>query len=103
MATATIPRGKKDSTKTPGRFGVYGGRYVPETLMAALEELERCYEKARRDRKFQSRLDELLRTYAGRPTPLFFAGRLTKQLGGARIYLKREARLHTGPHNSNNR
>jgi tryptophan synthase beta chain len=85
-----------------GRFGVYGGRYVPETLMAALDELERHYEKARRDPKFQKRLDELLRTYAGRPTPLFFAQRLTKELGGARIYLKREDLLHTGAHKINN-
>ena len=68
------------SANEPGRFGVYGGRYVPETLMAALDELEREYEKAKRDRKFQARLDELLRTYAGRPTPLFFARRLTEQL-----------------------
>ena len=102
MATATIPRGKKDSAKTPGRFGVYGGRYVPETLMSALEELERAYEKAQRDRKFQSRLDEFLRTYAGRPTPLFFARRLTEKLGGAKIYLKREDLLHTGAHKINN-
>ena len=102
MATATIPRGKKNSTKTPGRFGVYGGRYVPETLMSALDELERAYEKAKRDRKFQSRLDELLRTYAGRPTPLFFARRLTEKLGGAKIYLKREDLLHTGAHKINN-
>src|SRR3989441_7051330 len=102
MATATIPRGKKDSTKTPGRFGVYGGRYVPETLMSALDELERAYEKAKRDRKFQPRLDELLRTYAGRPTPLFFARRLTEKLGGAKIYLKREDLLHTGAHKINN-
>ena len=102
MATATIPRGKKDSAKTPGRFGVYGGRYVPETLMSALEELERAYEKAKRDRKFQSRLDEFLRTYAGRPTPLFFARRLTEKLGGAKIYLKREDLLHTGAHKINN-
>jgi tryptophan synthase beta chain len=86
----------------PGRFGVYGGRYVPETLMAALEELEREYEKAKRDRKFQQRLDELLRTYAGRPTPLFFARRLTQKLGGAKIYLKREDLLHTGAHKINN-
>ncbi len=85
-----------------GRFGVYGGRYVPETLMAALDELERHYEKARRDRKFHKRLDELLRTYAGRPTPLFFAQRLTKELGGAKIYLKREDLLHTGAHKINN-
>src|ERR1700692_3628824 len=86
----------------PGRFGVYGGRYVPETLMAALDELERGYEKAKRDRKFQARLDELLRTYAGRPTPLFFARRLTEKLGGAKIYLKREDLLHTGAHKINN-
>src|SRR5580692_3089624 len=68
----------------PGRFGVYGGRYVPETLMAALDELDREYEKAKRDKKFQVRLDGLLRTYAGRPTPLFFARRLTEKLGGAK-------------------
>ncbi len=87
---------------TDGRFGVYGGRYVPETLMAALEELEREYEKAKRDRKFQQRLDLLLTTYAGRPTPLFFARRLTAKLGGAKIYLKREDLLHTGAHKINN-
>ena len=86
----------------PGRFGVYGGRYVPETLMAALEELESAYEKARRDKKFQARLTELLTTYAGRPTPLFFARRLTQKLGGAKIYLKREDLLHTGAHKINN-
>jgi tryptophan synthase beta chain len=85
-----------------GRFGAYGGRYVPETLMAALEELERAYEKAKRDRKFQQRLDHLLKTYAGRPTPLFFARRLTAKLGGAKIYLKREDLLHTGAHKINN-
>ncbi len=91
-------------TATPerGRFGAYGGRYVPETLMAALEELERAYEKAKRDRKFQIRLDELLRNFAGRPTPLFFAQRLTKELGGAKVYLKREDLLHTGAHKINN-
>jgi len=70
--------------------------------MAALDELERHYEKAKNDRSFQRRLDELLRTYAGRPTPLFFAQRLTKQLGGAKIYLKREDLLHTGAHKINN-
>jgi len=86
----------------PGRFGVYGGRYVPETLMAALEELERAYEKAKRDRRFQGRLDELLHTYAGRPTPLFFARRLTEKLRGAKVYLKREDLLHTGAHKINN-
>jgi len=85
-----------------GRFGVYGGRYVPETLMAALEELERVYDKAKRDPKFQKRLDLLLRTFAGRPTPLFFAKRLTEQLCGPKIYLKREDLLHTGAHKINN-
>src|SRR2546426_6626017 len=70
--------------------------------MSALEELEREYEKAKRDRKFRRRLDELLRTFAGRPTPLFFARRLTEKLGGARIYLKREDLLHTGAHKINN-
>jgi len=96
MATATL------ATKQPGRFGPYGGRYVPETLMAALHELEREYDKARRDKKFQRRLAHLLKTYAGRPTPLFFASRLTKKLGGAKIYLKREDLLHTGAHKINN-
>jgi tryptophan synthase beta chain len=94
---------KHPATKTePGRFGVYGGRYVPETLMAALEELEHAYEKAKRDRRFQRELDDLLRNFAGRPTPLFYAKRLTQQLGGAKIYLKREDLLHTGAHKINN-
>jgi tryptophan synthase beta chain len=103
MATATITKGNK-SAKAPvkGRFGVYGGRYVPETLMSALEELEREYDKAKRDLRFKRRLDELLRTYAGRPTPLFFARRLTEKLRGAKIYLKREDLLHTGAHKINN-
>jgi tryptophan synthase beta chain len=86
----------------PGRFGIYGGRYVPETLMAALDELEREYEKAKKDPQFRARLDGLLRTYAGRPTPLSFARRLTQKLGGAKIYLKREDLLHTGAHKINN-
>ena len=103
MATAVIAKAKRTLAKpVGGRFGAYGGRYVPETLMAALEELERNYEKAKRDRSFQRRLDELLRTYAGRPTPLFWARRLTKKLGGAKIYLKREDLLHTGAHKINN-
>jgi tryptophan synthase beta chain len=85
-----------------GRYGPYGGRYVPETLMAPLEELERVYAEARVDRGFQAELDSLLRNFAGRPTPLQFASRLTEQLGGARIYLKREDLLHTGAHKINN-
>src|SRR5262252_5005003 len=86
----------------PGRFGAYGGRYVPETLMAALDELEREYEKAKKDPQFRARLEGLLKTYAGRPTPLSFARRLTQKLGGAKIYLKREDLLHTGAHKINN-
>src|SRR5215471_4776471 len=97
-----IPAPGSNHEPTPGRFGVYGGRYVPETLMAALEELEREYEKAKRDPKFQKRLDLLLRTFAGRPTPLFFAKRMTDKLGGAKVYLKREDLLHTGAHKINN-
>ena len=85
-----------------GHFGRFGGRYVPETLMAPLVELERAYARARRDRAFRSRLRALLRDYAGRPTPLFFATRLTEHAGGARIYLKREDLCHTGAHKINN-
>ncbi len=85
-----------------GRFGVYGGRYVPETLMAALEELEAAYGVAQKDAAFQAELDDLLRNYCGRPTPLYFAKRLTEQCGGAKIYLKREDLLHTGAHKINN-
>src|SRR3954469_13145494 len=85
-----------------GRFGEYGGRYVPETLMAALEELEAAYAKAKRDRGFQREFYRLLTEYAGRATPLTFAGQLTKKLGGAKNYLKREDLLHTGAHKINN-
>ena len=85
-----------------GRFGPYGGRYVPETLVAPLEDLEQAYAEARKDPGFQSELDSLLRNFAGRPTPLQFASRLSEQLGGVRIYLKREDLLHTGAHKINN-
>ncbi|MEP6600943.1 MAG: tryptophan synthase subunit beta [Nitrospirota bacterium] len=85
-----------------GRFGAFGGRYVPETLIPALEELSRVYAKARRDRKFRTELDYYLRQYVGRPTPLYFAERLTTKLGGAKIYLKREDLCHTGAHKINN-
>ena len=86
----------------PGRFGAYGGRYVPETLMAALLELEDAYAAAQADPAFHLELDSLLADYAGRPTPLYFAKRMTEELGGARIYLKREDLLHTGAHKINN-
>jgi tryptophan synthase beta chain len=85
-----------------GRFGPYGGRYVPETLVAPLEELEQAYADARKDPKFQSELDSLLHDFAGRPTPLQFASRLSEHLGGPRVYLKREDLLHTGAHKINN-
>ncbi len=85
-----------------GHWGLYGGRFVPETLMAPLEELTAAYEAARADERFQKELDGLLKDYAGRPTPLFFARRLTEHAGGARVYLKREDLLHTGAHKINN-
>jgi len=86
----------------PGRFGEYGGRYVPEVLIAALTELEEAYRKIAEDREFQAELADLLATYAGRPTPLTFARRMTADLGGAKIYLKREDLAHTGAHKINN-
>ena len=85
-----------------GYFGDYGGRFVPETLMAPLAELESAYRKAVRDRAFQARLEDLLTSYVGRPTPLYPARRLSAQLGGARIWLKREDLCHTGAHKINN-
>ena len=85
-----------------GHFGPYGGRYVPEVLMAPLDALEKAYTEARLDPSFQAELKDLLANYAGRPTPLYFAKRLSEQLGGARIYLKREDLLHTGAHKINN-
>ena len=86
----------------PGRFGPYGGRYVPETLMVPLNELERAYELAKADSAFQAQFQDLLKNFAGRPTPLQFASRLSAKLGGPRIYLKREDLLHTGAHKINN-
>ena len=92
----------QSATTAPGRFGPYGGRYVPETLMVPLFELERAYESAKSDAEFQAQLQSLLKNFAGRPTPLQFASRLTQHLGGPRIYLKREDLLHTGAHKINN-
>ncbi len=96
VSQLTIP------ASVPGRFGPYGGRYVPETLMVPLLELERAYELAKSDPVFQARFEDLLENFAGRPTPLQFADRLTQHLGGPRIYLKREDLLHTGAHKINN-
>ncbi|HLC28095.1 MAG TPA: tryptophan synthase subunit beta [Dehalococcoidia bacterium] len=94
-AASSLPHGR-------GRFGPYGGQYVPETLMAALGELERAYREAQVDAGFRRQLDSLLRDYVGRPTPLYFAARLTERLGGAKVYLKREDLAHTGAHKINN-
>jgi tryptophan synthase beta chain len=85
-----------------GRFGPYGGRYVPETLMHPLQQLEEEYFRAQHDPQFQNELQYYLREFCGRPTPLYFAERLTRELGGAKIYLKREDLLHTGAHKINN-
>ena len=88
-----------DST---GHFGRFGGRFVPEALFAALDELDAAYDQARTDESFTDELDNLLSTYAGRPTPLTEAARLTERIGGARILLKREDLAHTGSHKINN-
>lgn len=97
----TGPMRKKLPDKR-GYFGPYGGRFVPETLMPALYELETAYRASLKDREFQRELSHLMKTYVGRPTPLYFARRLTEHLGGARIYLKREDLAHTGAHKINN-
>ena len=90
------------SASAKGRFGPFGGQFVPETLMAALGDLDTAYRAARRDPVFRRALADCLATYVGRPTPLYFAERLTRRLGGARVYLKREDLAHTGAHKINN-
>jgi tryptophan synthase beta chain len=103
MSTETAPQ--KATSQVPdvsGRFGEFGRRFVPETLMHALEELTREYERAQQDPEFLAELDKLLSTFVGRPNPLYFAERLTEHCGGARIYLKREDLNHTGAHKINN-
>src|SRR5580692_3199079 len=94
-AASTVPDAR-------GHFGPYGGRYVPETLMHPLKELEEEYFRSQQDPEFQRELQYYLREFCGRPTPLYFAERLTRELGGAKIYLKREDLLHTGAHKINN-
>ncbi len=104
MATDVRTKGKVrlDEPAPGGYFGPYGGRFVPETLMAPLEELEAAFREAWEDEAFRTTFEELLRTYVGRPTPLTYAARLTEHVGGARIYLKREDLAHTGAHKINN-
>jgi tryptophan synthase beta chain len=93
---------QNDAASTRGHFGEFGGQFVPETLMVALREIEDVYEAAKNDASFREELAGLLRDFAGRPTPLYFAERLTQHFGGARIFLKREDLLHTGAHKINN-
>src|SRR5215470_13064389 len=95
IETSTVPDER-------GHFGPYGGRFVPETLMHPLQELEAEYFRSQQDPEFQRELQYYLREFCGRPTPLYFAERLTRELGGAKIYLKREDLLHTGAHKINN-
>jgi len=104
MSTIAVTAGKASSNvpDPAGRFGEFGRRFVPETLMHALEELTVEYARAKADPEFNRRLDELLRTFVGRPNPLYFAERLTEVCGGARIYFKREDLNHTGAHKINN-
>ncbi|WLD15405.1 tryptophan synthase subunit beta [Planctellipticum variicoloris] len=102
MTTTTAPKATSHVPDLHGCFGEFGRRFVPETLMHALEELTTEYEKARQDPAFQKQLNELLRTFVGRPNPLYFAERLTQLCGGARIYFKREDLNHTGAHKINN-
>ena len=100
-----MPHSIVETVQSPdagGHFGPYGGRYVPEVLMAPLEELEQAYLEARVDPVFQNELKDLLANYAGRPTPLYHAKRLSETQGGAQIYIKREDLLHTGAHKINN-
>jgi len=105
MSDPAVTRPKLNYTAWPdesGHFGPYGGKFVPETLMPALDELEEVYLKSRHDKEFQAELDHLLRTFVGRPTPITFARRLTEHFGGPRIYIKREDLAHTGAHKINN-
>jgi tryptophan synthase beta chain len=99
MTTSPVSASVPDSR---GRFGEFGGRFVPETLTRALDQLSEEYDKARRDPEFRRELAELLRTFVGRPSPLYFAKRLTERVGGAQIWLKREDLNHTGAHKINN-
>ena len=101
-ASFPMPQHPSQEGATIGHFGPYGGQYVPETLMAALESLEQAYQEAREDASFVEKLSRLSADYAGRPTPLYYAENLTRHVGGARIYLKREDLAHTGAHKINN-
>src|SRR4051812_25611110 len=98
----TMPNSLRHGPDEHGRFGIYGGRFVAETLMPLILELEQAYEEAKRDPTFQAELDGWFKDYVGRPSPLYFAERLTAQLGGAKVYFKRDELNHTGAHKINN-
>ena len=98
MAQAKPQSHRRTMPDARGRFGVYGGQYMPEMLMVAVQRLEEAYAEARDDPTFWAELDGHYRAYAGRPSPLYFARRLTERLGGAKVYLKREDLNHTGAH-----
>src|SRR5262245_43879473 len=102
MSLSSVPSASQILPDKEGHFGPYGGRYVPETLVYPLQELEAEYARAQMDPDFQNELSYYLREFVGRPTPLYLAERLTRELGGAKIYLKREDLLHTGAHKINN-
>src|ERR1700687_302710 len=102
MSKLEKPNSYREGPNERGRFGIYGGRFVPETLMPLILSLEKAYEEAKADPAFKAELDGLLRHYVGRPSPLYFAERLTRHLGGAKIYFKREELNHTGAHKINN-
>src|ERR1043165_5521119 len=100
--TLTVSARRYDLPDAGGHFGQFGGKYAPEVLMPALEELERVYSECQADQQFVAELADLERHYTGRPTPLYFAQSLSREAGGARIYLKREDLAHTGAHKINN-
>ena len=102
MSKLEKPNSYRAGPNERGRFGIYGGRFVPETLMPLILSLEKAYEEAKADPAFKAELDHLLKHYVGRPSPLYFAERLTEHLGGAKIYFKREELNHTGAHKINN-
>ncbi len=102
MSKLEKPNSYRDGPNERGRFGIYGGRFVPETLMPLILSLEKAYEEAKADPAFKAELNHLLKHYVGRPSPLYFAERLTEHLGGAKIYFKREELNHTGAHKINN-
>src|SRR5450432_2400846 len=102
MSKLEKPNSYREGPNERGRFGIYGGRFVPETLMPLILSLEKAYDEAKADPAFKAELNHLLKHYVGRPSPLYFAERLTEHLGGAKIYFKREELNHTGSHKVNN-